>query len=127
VLTAILISLLRAGYDGLTRNVLRRMGVRRRALLVGAGEHLTHLHEMLGRGRSGIDYEFVGALAPEPNGAELPILGDLKALPRVLATHAVDEVSLGDSDVDERDLLETVEQAHRRGVKVLVAPRTTEL
>jgi exopolysaccharide biosynthesis polyprenyl glycosylphosphotransferase len=127
VLTAILICALRGGYDGLTGNVLRRLGVRRRALLVGAGEHLTHLHETLGRGRSGIDYEFVGALSPEPNGADLPILGDLKALPRVLGTHRIDEVILADSDVEERELLETVEQAHRRGVKVRIAPRTTEL
>jgi exopolysaccharide biosynthesis polyprenyl glycosylphosphotransferase len=127
VLTAALISLLRASYDSITGRILRRAGVRRRALLVGAGEHLTHLHEMLGRGRRGIDYEFVGALAPGPEGVELPLLGDLKALPRVLATHRVDEVILADSEFGERELLETVEQAHRRGVKVRIAPKTTEL
>jgi exopolysaccharide biosynthesis polyprenyl glycosylphosphotransferase len=127
VITAALISLLRGSYDALTGKLLHRVGVRRRALLVGAGEHLTHLHEMLGRGRRGIDYEFVGVLAPEPDGSELPLLGDLKALPRVLATHRVDEVILADSEFSERDLLETVEQAHRRGVKVRIAPKTTEL
>jgi exopolysaccharide biosynthesis polyprenyl glycosylphosphotransferase len=127
VLTAVLISLLRGAYDGVTGNLLRRLGVRRRALLVGAGDHLTHLHEMLGRERSGIDYEFVGVLAPEPDGIDLPLLGDLKALGRVLATHRVDEVILADSEFGERELLETVEQAHRRGVKVRIAPKTTEL
>jgi exopolysaccharide biosynthesis polyprenyl glycosylphosphotransferase len=127
VLTAILTSLLRGSYDTLTGNVLRRAGVRRRALLVGTGEHLSHLHEMLGRGRRGIDYEFVGALAPEQDGIDLPLLGDLNALPRVLATHRVDEVILADSEFGERELLETVEQAHRRGVKVRIAPKTTEL
>jgi exopolysaccharide biosynthesis polyprenyl glycosylphosphotransferase len=127
VLTAMVISLLRGAYDALTGKLLRRVGVRRRALLVGAGEHLTHLHEMLGRGRRGIDYEFIGALAPGPEGIELPLLGDLKALPRVLATHKIDEVILADSEFDERQLLETVEQAHRRGVKVKIAPKTTEL
>jgi exopolysaccharide biosynthesis polyprenyl glycosylphosphotransferase len=127
VITAALISLLRGSYDALTGKLLHRVGVRRRALLVGAGEHLTHLHEMLGRGRRGIDYEFVGVLAPESDGIELPLLGDLKALPRVLATHRVDEVILADSDFSERELLETVEQAHRRGVKVRIAPKTTEL
>jgi exopolysaccharide biosynthesis polyprenyl glycosylphosphotransferase len=81
----------------------------------------------LGRGRRGIDYEFVGALAPEPDGIELPILGDLRALSRVLATHRVDEVILADSEFGERELLETVEQAHRRGIKVRIAPKTTEL
>src|SRR5215475_8172526 len=127
VLTALLISVGRAAYDGVTGRLLRRVGVRRRAVLVGAGEHLTHLHEMLGRGRRGIDYEFVGVLAPEPEAIELPLLGDLKALPRVLATHRVDEVILADSEFGERQLLETVEQAHRRGVKVRIAPKTTEL
>jgi exopolysaccharide biosynthesis polyprenyl glycosylphosphotransferase len=127
VLTAILISVLRGSYDALTGHLLRRIGVRRRALLVGAGEHLTHLHQMLGRGRRGIDYEFVGALSPEPDGIDLPVLGDLKALPRVLATQQVDEVILADSEFGERELLETVEQAHRRGVKVRIAPKTAEL
>jgi exopolysaccharide biosynthesis polyprenyl glycosylphosphotransferase len=127
VVTVLLISLLRGSYDALTGNLLRRAGVRRRALLVGAGEHLAHLHEMLGQGRRGIDYEFVGVLAPEPNGTDLPLLGDLKALPRVLATQRVDEVILADLEFGERELLETVEQAHRRGVKVRIAPKTTEL
>jgi exopolysaccharide biosynthesis polyprenyl glycosylphosphotransferase len=127
VLTAVLISLLRASYDAATGRLLRRVGVRRRALLVGAGDHLTHLHQMLGRGRSGIDYEFVGALAPAPGDGDLPILGDLKALPRVLATHDVDELILADSEFSERELLETVEQAQRRGIKVRIAPKTTEL
>jgi exopolysaccharide biosynthesis polyprenyl glycosylphosphotransferase len=127
VVTAALISLLRASYDNVTGRLLRRAGVRRRALLVGAGEHLMHLHEMLGRGRRGIDYEFVGALAPGPEGVDLPLLGDLKALPRVLATHRVDEVILADYEFGERELLEMVEQTHRRGVKVRIAPKTTEL
>src|SRR5204862_1259784 len=127
VLTALLISLLRGSYDALTGKLLRRAGVRRRAILVGAGEHLTHLHEMLSQGRRGIDYAFVGVLAPEPDGLDLPLLGDLKALPRVLATQRIDEVILADSEFGERELLETVEQAHRRGVKVKIAPKTTEL
>jgi exopolysaccharide biosynthesis polyprenyl glycosylphosphotransferase len=82
---------------------------------------------MLGRGRSGIDYEFVGALAPAGTHADLPVLGDLHALPRVLGTRQVDEVILADAEFTERELLETVEQAHRRGIKVRIAPRTTEL
>ena len=127
VLTAVLISALRAGYDVATGVVLRRAGVRRRALLVGSGEHLRDLHESLGRGRSGIDYEFVGALGPAADGVTLPVLGDLKALPRVLGTRQVDELILTDADFNDRELLEMAEHAHRRGVKVRVAPRTSEL
>ena len=127
VLGAALISSLRAAYDAVTGAILRSAGVRRRVLLVGAGDHLRHLYDMLGRGRSGIDYDFVGALAPADDGMPVRVLGDLKALPRVLGTHEVDEVILTDADFGERELLETVEQAHRRGVQVRVAPRTTEL
>jgi hypothetical protein len=126
VLTAVLISLLRGSYDAITGNLLRRLGVRRRALLVGAGDHLTHLHEMLGRERSGIDYEFVGALAPERTESTCRS-SVTEGAARVLATHRVDEVILADSEFGERELLETVEQAHRRGVKVRIAPKTTEL
>jgi exopolysaccharide biosynthesis polyprenyl glycosylphosphotransferase len=127
VLTALLISSLRAAYDAGTGILFRRAGIRRRVLLVGVGEHLQHLHESLGSGRSGIDYEFVGVLAPAGDGVALPILGDLKALPRVLATTDVDELILAESDFVERELLELVEQAQRRGVKVRLAPKTTEL
>jgi exopolysaccharide biosynthesis polyprenyl glycosylphosphotransferase len=127
VLSALLVSLLRASYDRVTRDLLRLAGVRRRAFLVGNGAELEHLHQTLGRGRGGIDYEFVGAIAPAGTAAPLPVLGDLRALPRLLAQSQVDELVLADSDFGEGELLETVEQAQRRGVKVRIAPRTTEL
>ncbi len=41
-------------------------GVRRRALLVGESERLDSLRRAIGRGRSGIDYEFIGELSPTP-------------------------------------------------------------
>ena len=47
----------------MTRDVLRLAGVRRRAVLVGDGERLVDLRRALGLGRSGIDYEFLGAIA----------------------------------------------------------------
>jgi len=45
----------------------------------------------------------------------------------ILAKHQVDELVVTDSDFSERDLLEMVEHAHRSGVKVRIAPKTTEL
>ena len=41
--------------------------------------------------------------------------------------HEVDELIVTDSDFNDRELVEIVEQAHRRGVKVRVAPTATEL
>ncbi len=43
------------------------------------------------------------------------------------APHPADEVIVTDSDYSERELLQIVEHAHRSGVKVRIAPKTTEL
>jgi exopolysaccharide biosynthesis polyprenyl glycosylphosphotransferase len=125
--SAVAISALRASYDAVTQDVLRALGARRHALLVGAGENLLDLHRALGSHRSGIDYEFVGAIAPSPDGLALPVLGDLGDLPDVLAAIRVDELIVTDSDFDERELLEIVSHAHRRGVNVRIAPTATQL
>jgi exopolysaccharide biosynthesis polyprenyl glycosylphosphotransferase len=127
VLSAITIAALRASYDLVTGEVLRLTGARRHALLAGAGDNLEHLHSALGSGRSGIDYEFVGAVAPSPDGVSLPVLGDVRDLPAILARERVDELIVTDSDFGERELLEIVDQAHRRGVEVRIAPKATEL
>ena len=81
----------------------------------------------LGASRGGIDYEFVGALSTSPDSAGLHLLGPPSAMPAVLAAHQVDELIVTDSDFSDRELMEIVEQAHRRGVKVRVVPRATEL
>jgi exopolysaccharide biosynthesis polyprenyl glycosylphosphotransferase len=127
VLTALFIGLLRASYEVLTRDVLRLAGVRRRAVLVGEGEPLTELRRTLGQGRSGISYEFLGAIAPEGDAGPLPLLGGLDSVPRILREQDVHELIVTDGGFTERQLLELVEEAHRFGVKVKIAPRTTEL
>jgi exopolysaccharide biosynthesis polyprenyl glycosylphosphotransferase len=127
VLSAVLIGLFRASYEVVTREVLRALGVRRRAIIAGEGEHLLHLYRALGSGRNGIDYEFVGAVAASPGGINLPVLGEIGELREILADHEVDELIVTDSDFTDRQLLEMVEHAHRSGVKVRVAPKTTEL
>jgi exopolysaccharide biosynthesis polyprenyl glycosylphosphotransferase len=127
VLTALFVAILRASYDVVTRDVLRLAGARRRAVLVGEGDRLAELRRSLGSARNGIEYHFVGAVAPEGDAPGLRVLGSLEALPLVLGEEDVDEVIVADSGYDERDLLELVEQAHRAGVKVRIAPRTTEL
>ncbi len=112
---AVLISLFRWSYETFTGGLLRSLGVRRRAVIVGSPEQAAHLRKTLGASRGGIDYEFV---------AELP-LGP--AVRSSLATGHLDELIVADEGLDEGELLELVEAAHRRGVKVRIAPRTTEL
>ncbi len=89
--------------------------MRRRALLVGDPEQVAHLRETLGSSRGGIDYDFAGEIAPGPE------------LAARLAREKLDELIVADSGLGEEQLLEIVEAAHRRGMSVRVAPRTTEL
>jgi exopolysaccharide biosynthesis polyprenyl glycosylphosphotransferase len=115
ILVAALIGLFRASYEVVTGSVLRAVGVRRRAVLVGDEAARKHLRETLGTSRGGIVYEFAGEVDPGPS------------VEAVLAGPQLDELIVADAGLDEVRLLEIVEAAHRRGVKVRVAPRTTEL
>ena len=125
--SAIFIGLLRGSYDVITGDLLKFAGVRRRAILVGTGESLARLRRTLGASRGGIDYEFVGAISTTPDSAGLRALGSHSSLAAVLMANQVDELIVTDSDFSDRELIEIVEQAHRRAVKVRVAPRATEL
>jgi exopolysaccharide biosynthesis polyprenyl glycosylphosphotransferase len=126
VISAIVIVVLRAAYESTSLELLRLIGVRRRAILVGEGDSLEHLHRSLGSSRGGIDYSFVGAVTHTAVPG-LPVLGGLDELPAILEHTGTDELILSEGDFDEPMVLEMVEAAHRRGVKVRLAPRTTEL
>jgi exopolysaccharide biosynthesis polyprenyl glycosylphosphotransferase len=115
VFVAILISLFRWSYETVTGSLMRSYGVRRKALLVGDPEQVDQLRQSLGASRGGIDYEFAGAVMPGPG------------LHDELSRQRLDELIVADAGLDERELLEIVDAAHRRGVKVRVAPRTTEI
>jgi exopolysaccharide biosynthesis polyprenyl glycosylphosphotransferase len=114
VMSALTIGLFRAAYESISLEVMRAAGVRRRVVLVGEGESLTRLRSALAASRGGLTYEFVGAVSREE-------------LTAVLERERPDEVILAESDFPERAVLEIVEQAHRQGVKVRLAPDTTEL
>ena len=116
VLAILLDGLLRASYDIVTKDMLRVAGVRRRAALVGETDHIVDLHRMLGSSRGGIDYEFVAEVAPTA-----------EAVAALLEERQLDELVIAYEEVDERVLAEIVDEAHRRGVKVRVAPRPSAL
>lgn len=126
VMAALTIGLLRAAYESAALEVLRTLGVRRRAVLVGAGEAAARLRLGLAASRSGIRYELVGLVADEPETG-LPLLGPRSELARILDETTPDEVILAEGGFAEEEVLDIVELAHRRGVKVRVAPETTEL
>ena len=125
VVCAVTIGLLRAAYDSLSLELMRAVGIRRRVVLVGEGDSLVRLQHALASG-SGLAYELVGAVADRPVPG-MRSLGPRSSLPLVLDEMRPDEVILAEADLDERTVLEVVEQAHGRGVKVRLAPDTTEL
>jgi exopolysaccharide biosynthesis polyprenyl glycosylphosphotransferase len=128
VLTAIFIALLRGSYEIVTGGLLRRAGIRRRAVLLGDAESVVELRRKLGSERQGIDYEFLGTVtdAIDVDG-ELPRLGGSDDVAHVLSSVDVDELIVSGTDLADERLVEIVELAHRRGVRVQVAPSTTEL
>ena len=127
VTCAAIISVLRASYERLTRDLMHVLGVRRRAVLVGRGDNVEHLLRTLGDTRGGIDYSFVGAISPAQDGIPIPRLGSLDDLGAVLGERRVDELIVNGGDVSDEQLVELVEQAHQRGVQVRVAPTTAEI
>ncbi len=112
---AVLIGIFRGSYELVTGFVLRAAGVRRKALLVGEESQRKRLRETLGASRGGIHYDFVGEVEPD---------FEVEA---ALASRTLNEIVVADSGLDDRRLLQIVEAAHRRGVRVRVAPRTMEL
>ena len=127
VTSSIAIGLLRAAYSSFALELMRSAGVRRRVVLVGDGASLAHLHDALGSVRGGIGYEFLGAVAVGDAGS-LHVLGSSVAeIPDILERVRPDELILSEAGFDERTVLDVVERAHRMGVKVRLAPNTTEL
>ena len=115
IFVATLIGLLRGSYETVTGMLLWRSGVRRKALLVGDGAQREHLRATLGASRRGIYYAFDG---------ECELVSEVEAM---LARRPFDEVIVADAGIDDARLLRLVEAAHKKGVRVRIAPRATEL
>jgi exopolysaccharide biosynthesis polyprenyl glycosylphosphotransferase len=126
VASAVAISTLRAAYESAALELMRLAGIRRRVVLVGEGESLARLRRSLAAARGGLSYEFVGAVADE-GVVGLPLLGSRAELGSILDATRPDEVILAEADFEERTVLHVVEQAHKKGIRVRLAPDTTEL
>src|SRR5262249_38673110 len=114
--------------DAISADLLRAAGVQRRVILVGTDETLDELRSALGSRRGGIDYDFLGVVSrSEENGGSLPVLGSFEDLPRILAALGAGELIVADQGLTDEELMGIAEAAHKRGVKVRVAPKTTEL
>ena len=115
----------RALYERVSGVLLHAAGYRRRALLVGTGPHIDAVAKALSSGPHPA-VELVGFISrlQLANGG-LRSLGTLAQIGETIAGNRVDEVIVVDPDFPERELLELVDRAHERGVRVRIAPSTT--
>jgi exopolysaccharide biosynthesis polyprenyl glycosylphosphotransferase len=121
------VSSLRAIYERLTAAVLRAAGYQRRAVLVGRGKHIGDVAHALADATH-FPIEVVGYLSPNALPANgLRALGSLADLERVLSSAHIDEVIIADPEFPQDDAVELVDQCHRRGVSVRLAPSTMEI
>ena len=119
--SALAIGALRAAYGSISLELLRVAGVRRRLVLVGEGETLDDLERQLRAARGGIAIDVVDTVSGVRSPASLERLAGLVEADRP------DELVLAEADFDEETVLAVVQLAHRHGVKVKLAPSTTEL
>jgi len=127
VCAAISIGVLRAAYESISLELMQVVGIRRRVVLVGDGESLERIQRQLDAARGGIAYELVGAVSREPAPGLRQLGTGLPELRAVLEREHPDELVLAEAAFDERTILDIVEAAHREGVKVRLAPNTTDL
>jgi exopolysaccharide biosynthesis polyprenyl glycosylphosphotransferase len=115
IFVSLLITLFRGSYEMVTGSLMRVAGVRRKVVLVGDEDARSHLRASLGASRGGIIYDFLGEVEPG------------QPVEDALDRFSLDELIVADTGLDDERLLEMVDHAHRRGVRVRVAPRTAEL
>jgi len=113
-------------YDRATGVILRAAGYRRRALLVGTGEHIEAVAHALGDGQSIINVVGFVSLTPRPDNG-LRSLGSLGDIGRIVDHNRVDEVIIADPAFPQQEAVELVDACHQRGVRVHVAPSTMEI
>jgi exopolysaccharide biosynthesis polyprenyl glycosylphosphotransferase len=117
----------RASYEEVTGVLLRAAGYRRRAVLVGSASHVDAVVRALAAGPAPA-VEVVGTvLRTQRSTGPVRSLGTLAEIGRTMAEQRVDELIIADHDYPEQELLELVDRAHARGVRVRIAPSTMEV
>ncbi|HVE67121.1 MAG TPA: sugar transferase [Solirubrobacteraceae bacterium] len=117
---------LRFAYERVTGVLLRAAGYHRRAVLVGTGKHIEAVAHALTDSQQRLELVGYISLNPRPDNG-LTSLGPIDDVGEILERHRVDEVIIADPDFPQDRAVELVDQSHRRGVTVRVAPSTMEI
>jgi exopolysaccharide biosynthesis polyprenyl glycosylphosphotransferase len=121
------IGMFRYAYEATTGAVLRAAGYRRRAVLVGTGEHIDAVaHALQSSSDSPVNVMGFISLTERPDNG-LRSLGSLPDIAQIIVEHKVDEVIIADPAFPEQEAIELVDQCHQRGVTVRIAPSTMEI
>ena len=121
------VSTLRWAYEKVSGALLRAAGYRRRAVLVGSGKHIEDVaHALADEVHTPVEMLGFISLTPRPDNG-LRSLGRIEELPEILEEHGVQEVIIADPDFPQELCVELVDQCHRRGVHVRIAPSTMEI
>src|SRR3712207_4159879 len=112
----ILVSSARWAYELVTGALLRAAGYRRRAVLVGSGQHIEEVAHAL-RDDVHVPVEMVGfiSLTPRPDNG-LRSLGRIEDVAEVLDVYRFQEVIIAEPDFPEERAVELVDTCHQRGV-----------
>jgi exopolysaccharide biosynthesis polyprenyl glycosylphosphotransferase len=122
-----IIGSLRWGYERITGALLRAAGYRRRAVLVGSGQHIEEVaHALIDEVHAPVEMVGFISLEPRPDNG-LRSLGRIEDLPAVLDTYRIQEVIIADPDFPQERAVELVDQCHTRAVTVRIAPSTMEI
>jgi exopolysaccharide biosynthesis polyprenyl glycosylphosphotransferase len=118
---------LRWAYERITGLLLKAAGYRRRAVVVGSGKHIEDVaHALTDEVHAPVEMVGFISLEPRPDNG-LRSLGRIEDLPEVLVAQRVQEVIIADPDFPQEQAVELVDQCHRRGVSVRIAPSTMEI
>jgi exopolysaccharide biosynthesis polyprenyl glycosylphosphotransferase len=121
------VSSLRWLYERISGLLLRAAGYRRRAILVGSGQHIDDVaHALIDSVHAPVEMVGFISLTPRPDNG-LRSLGPISRLGEVLDRHRVQEVIIADPDFPEEKAVDLVDACHQRGVTVRIAPSTMEI
>src|SRR3954451_10842060 len=120
------VAMLRYAYELITGAALKAAGVRRRAILVGTGEHIDAVaHALATSSDTPVNVMGFVSLTERPDNG-LRALGSLREIGRIVTENRVDEVIIADPAFPEQEAIELVDQCHQRVAPGRIAPSTRE-